>query len=85
MAAKKSRSRISTAKVRVRSPDVERGSWGPLAFADRHEISVAKLYSMWRTGTGPRFVLIGSQRRVTVEHEKEWLQKLASAQQSAAA
>jgi len=57
-------------------PTVEPGSWSPKQFADRHDISESKLYGMWRSGGGPGFLWIGGQRRITPEHEREWLAKL---------
>ena len=52
------------------------GSYSPDEFARRHRVCRASLYNLWKRGEGPRYVVIAGRRRITPEHEAEWLKRL---------
>jgi len=47
-------------------------------FCSAHKISRSKLYQLWRAGTGPRSVKIGSRNLITAEAACAWRQQLES-------
>jgi hypothetical protein len=41
-------------------------------FCRSHRVSRATLYKLWQLGTGPRFYLVGSHRRISNEAAAAW-------------
>jgi hypothetical protein len=41
-------------------------------FCDAHSVSRTHLYEMWREGAGPRYMLAGSKRLITMEAAADW-------------
>jgi hypothetical protein len=41
-------------------------------FCAAHRISRSTLYELWAAGAGPRFILVGSKRIITVEAAADW-------------
>ena len=41
-------------------------------FCADNRISKSELYKAWREGCGPRYFLVGSHRRITVEAAADW-------------
>lgn len=41
-------------------------------FAKRNSLSVSFLYYLWRQGEGPRCIVVGDRRLITVEAAREW-------------
>jgi hypothetical protein len=41
-------------------------------FCAAHRISRSKLYQLWATGVGPRFIQVGSKKIITVEAAADW-------------
>jgi hypothetical protein len=54
------------------SRDTERAAYTVSEFCAAHRISRSKLYELWASGTGPRFIFIGSKRIITVEAAADW-------------
>jgi hypothetical protein len=41
-------------------------------FCNRHDISRAYLYVLWRRGEGPRFMQVGARRLISKEAGADW-------------
>ena len=54
-------------------------------FCDAHRISRAKLYQLWKAGTGPRVLRIGSKVLITFEAAADWRREREAACNSGAA
>ena len=48
-------------------------------FAAPTKISRSKLYQLWRSGTGPRSIKIGSKNLITAEAASAWRRQLEAA------
>ena len=59
-------------------------AYGVDEFCARNGISRAFLYLLWKRGEGPRYVVIAGRRRITPEHEAEWLKRLEQQPKAAA-
>jgi len=62
-------------------PRASADSAGPVVytvaeFCSAHKISRSKLYQLWRAGTGPRSIKIGSRNLITAESASEWRRQL---------
>jgi hypothetical protein len=45
-------------------------------FCNAHRISRSKLYELWATGKGPRFIQIGAKKIITNEAASDWRREL---------
>ncbi len=54
-------------------------------FCQRNDISRAFLYLMWKRGTGPRYLQVGSRRKISPTGEDEWRRQMETPQQTTAA
>lgn len=50
----------------------EKDSYSVDEFAERHGISRAYLYLLWKRGQGPRYMQIGARRLVSKEAAADW-------------
>jgi predicted DNA-binding transcriptional regulator AlpA len=50
----------------------ERAAYTVSEFCAAHRISRSTLYELWAAGAGPRFILVGSKRIITVEAAADW-------------
>jgi excisionase family DNA binding protein len=41
-------------------------------FAEAEGVSRATIYNLWQRGEGPRYYLVGKQRRITEEMRRAW-------------
>lgn len=53
-------------------------------FCRAHRISRSKLYDLWRSGLGPRRMMIGTTVRISREASKDFRRQCESADQQAA-
>lgn len=53
-------------------------------FCERQGICRATLYGLWKKGLGPRFMKIGTARRITPEAEADWERERETSSQRAA-
>jgi hypothetical protein len=52
--------------------ETERAAYTVSEFCAAHRISRSKLYELWATGAGPRFIHVGSKKIITVEAAADW-------------
>ena len=52
--------------------DTERDAYSVEEFCNRHGISRAYLYLLWRRGAGPRFMQVGARRLISKEAAFDW-------------
>jgi hypothetical protein len=52
--------------------DTGRAAYTVNEFCDAHRISRSKLYQLWATRSGPRFIQIGTKRIITTEAAAKW-------------
>lgn len=52
--------------------DTKRVAYTVSEFCDAHRISRSKLYQLWSTNLGPRFMQIGTKRIITTEAAANW-------------
>ena len=52
--------------------ETERAAYTVGEFCAAHRISRSKLYQLWATGAGPRFIQVGSKKIITVEAAADW-------------
>ena len=52
--------------------DGEQDAYGVESFCERHGISRAYLYLLWKRGDGPRFMQVGARRLVSREAAADW-------------
>lgn len=65
--------------------DGDKDAYGVDAFCERHDISRAYLYLLWKRGEGPAFMQVGARRLISKEAGAEWRRKLERAPQVVAA
>jgi len=51
----------------------------PQEFCDAHRISRSRLYELWQTGQGPKYIQKGVHKLITVEAAAEWRQQAKTA------
>jgi hypothetical protein len=54
------------------SLDIERAAYTIAEFCAAHRISRSKLYELWASGNGPRFISVGNKRIITLEAAAGW-------------
>jgi hypothetical protein len=59
--------------------DSERDAYGVDVFCKNHGISRAFLYLLWRRGTGPRFMQVGTRRLISKEAACDWRRSMEQA------
>jgi hypothetical protein len=50
-----------------------------MEFCKDHGISRTQLYDDWKNGTGPKYWLNGTRRRISEQSEAEWLKQREAA------
>jgi hypothetical protein len=61
------------------------GSFTAEGWRNHRGVSKWQQYQMWRSGTGPRFYMVGTRRFITAEADAEWVQRQEELTQSAEA
>jgi len=56
----------------VGTREAGRAAYTVSEFCDAHRISRSKLYQLWTTGLGPRFIQIGTKKIITTEAAANW-------------
>jgi predicted DNA-binding transcriptional regulator AlpA len=65
--------------------DTEHDAYGVEDFCKRHGFSRAYLYLLWKRGTGPRFMQVGSRRLISKEAAADWRRSMEQASSVAVA
>jgi hypothetical protein len=64
--------KMSFGELSGASRDTERAAYTVSEFCAAHRISRSKLYELWASGNGPRFISVGNKRIITLEAAAEW-------------
>ena len=59
-------------KENIGKPAKNRAAYTINEFCDAYRISRGALYNLWKAGIGPRYMLIGKKRIITVEASADW-------------
>lgn len=56
--------------------DGDKDAYNVDTFCDRHAISRAYLYLLWKRGQGPRFMQVGARRLISREAAADWRRRM---------
>lgn len=65
--------------------DGDKDAYNVDTFCDRHAISRAYLYLLWKRGQGPRFMQVGARRLISREAAADWRRQMEKRSDSVAA
>jgi predicted DNA-binding transcriptional regulator AlpA len=45
-------------------------------FCEHNDISRSYIYLLWKRGDGPKYIDLGGRRKITIQQEAEWRQRM---------